>query len=293
VIPVFEFLWKNDPRKDDTWYKKRCDTLPAIVVASEIDMNEDAASTDAVIPPEHIEAAMKRWIDRSAGGTEILGVDVARGGLDRTVLTPRRLFWYGRQIVYPGHDTPNGDVVAAHVVKAMTSEDTAVQIDVIGVGSAPYDCLRRIGVKNLRSVVSGAAATDSSGDYLTDRTGMLIFDDLRSFLFWRLRDALDPRYGDKLELPPDDELKAELSTPRIEKFITITPKERESKNLSSTVKYRVKVESNDSIKSRIGKSLDKASSLIYASYDLPNDSDTDADWLLDLDGQKLDPWNFQ
>lgn len=282
TIPVFEFLWKQDPRKDGDWYRRRTETLDALVVATEIDMNEDAAAVGIVIPPEFVEKAMQRWVDRSEGGYEILGVDVARGGPDRTVITPRRLFWYGRQVVYPGLNTPNGDIVAAYVCKEMTSPDTAVQMDVVGIGSASYDALRRLGIRNLRGVDGGAAAIDAEGEYLVDRTGLFIFEDLRSFLFWNFRDMLDPVYGERLELPPDDELKAELCTPMVERMTTIHPKERDQKRLPYTVKYKIKVESNKKITSRIGKSLDKASSLIYASYELPNDNSSDADWMLGL-----------
>lgn len=277
TIPVFEFNWRQDPRKNEEWYKSRVATLDAVIVASEIDMDENAAAPGSVIPPAHIQLAMNRWCDRRAGGYDVLGVDIARGGADRTVIAPRRGFWVDRLVVHAGGDTPDGDTAAMQISTVMTSPNTIVNIDIVGVGSSPYDSLRRAGRKT-RGIVGGASAVDVHGEYLRDRTSVFAFADLRSYLFWNLRELLDPKYGDLLELPPDQELAAELSTP--------TWKAKPLKKSEDGIQYLVKVESNDECKKRIGKSLDKASGLIYAFWDGPLDEDGAADWLFQQVGQE-------
>lgn len=284
TIPVFEFNWRDDPRKDEAWYKSRVNTLDAIIVASEIDMDENAAAPGSVIPPAHIKLAQDRWQNRALGGYDTLGVDIARGGADRTVIAPRRVFWIDNLVVHPGADTPDGDTAVSQIAAVMTSPATIINIDVVGVGSSPYDTLRRMG-RNTRKIVGGAAALDADGNPLCDRTGMFGFADLRSYLFWHLKELLDPKYGDVLELPKDPELLAELSTPTWQ----ATPLNRkpdpnrmtgEPKKINDNMAYIVKVESNDSCKVRAGKSLDKASALIYAFWDGPLDTEGGASWIM-------------
>lgn len=55
---VFTFHWRDDPRKDDEWYRKQCDELDAVTVAQEIDINYSASLTGVIIPNEWVKAAV-------------------------------------------------------------------------------------------------------------------------------------------------------------------------------------------------------------------------------------------
>ena len=83
-IPVFTFSWRDDPRKDEAWYQKQKDELPATVVAQEIDISYTASVEGILIPQE--------WVQAAIGAAEKLGItptgrrrgalDVADGGVD-------------------------------------------------------------------------------------------------------------------------------------------------------------------------------------------------------------------
>jgi len=90
-----------------------------------------------VIPTAWVEAAQARWRrpDRLAP-MDSLGVDVARGGKDQTIIARRHGAWYDQPLVYPGSVTPDGSKVAGLAIAAMRDR-AVIHIDVIGVGSSP------------------------------------------------------------------------------------------------------------------------------------------------------------
>ncbi len=196
----------------------------------------------AVVPTAWIEAAQERW--RTHGGAPsdpmtALGVDPARGGRDETVVAPRHGAWFARQIVQPGHATPDGPAVASLVVSLM--RDGAVPVvDVIGIGSSVYDHLRTAGVR--AQAFNGAAASHGR-----DRTGQLGFYNARAEAWWRMREALDPASGERLCLPPDPRLRADLAAPRWK----LTAR-------------GVLVEAKDALIKRLGRSPDRGEAAVYA-----------------------------
>lgn len=198
-----------------------------------------------VIPSAWIRAAMDRWSPRSRPGPlSGVGVDVARGGRDWTQIARRHGAWFAPLDAHPGSDTPNGPVVASLVVAGMggqIADEPQIAIDVIGVGAAVYDAMPvpSIGVN------VGAAAPDGA----TDRSGVLTFGNMRAYLWWRMRENLDPASGDDLALPDDDQLRAELASPRF--FIRAG---------------RIWVEDKDEIRKRLGRSTDRADAVLLANY---------------------------
>ena len=167
---------------------------------------------------------------------------MARGGTDRTVLTPRHAHWFGRQLVYPGTSTPDGPAVVGLIVGATAAEQGApsINVDVIGVGYAVEDIGRLAGL--YIEALNGSAGTQAR-----DRAGQLGFLNKRAWWYWTMREALDPAGGEDLALPPDRELLADLTAPRWR----LTAR-------------GVQVESKDDVKARIGRSPDKGDSAVYA-----------------------------
>lgn len=203
-----------------------------------------------VIPTAWAEAAMARWKERAPKGEMLTkGVDVARGGADNTVQankhrTESGALWFDRPTVSPGADTPNGHVVAGLVV-ADLRDSAPILIDVIGVGSSPYDILNGMGFQ-----IHGVNVAEKARG--TDKSGRLTFFNYRSELWWRMREALDPANDTGIALPPDPQLLKELCAPRWE-----------------PQGMTVKVESREEIITRIGKSPDMASAYILALIDAP------------------------
>ncbi len=199
-----------------------------------------------VIPTAWVEAAMVRWEEPKKKPEMLsIGIDVARGGDDNTLIARcHKDLWFDKPLVYPGKDTPDGPTTAGLVIAS--SRDGAIQhIDVIGVGSSPYDFLNEA-----RQPVVGINAAEKS--FATDRSGRLKFFNQRSELYWKMREALDPANNTGIALPPDDQLLADLCAPVW--------------RLQSSV---IKVESREDIIKRIGRSPDWASAYILALIPTP------------------------
>ncbi len=223
-------------------YKAVLQALPEPLRSQMLEGDFGAAQEDdplQVVPTAWVLAAQARWSEAKPGPMDALGVDVARGGRDRTVLTARHGAWFGPAAVHPGAATPDGPAVASLIVAAIDGTP-AVQIDVIGVGSAVFDAVKAQG---LRAVgLNGAERSVAR-----DRTGQLGFANQRAEWYWALREALDPATGEGLSLPPDRELLADLTAPRWR----LTAR-------------GILVEAKDEIHRRIGRSPDKGDSLVYA-----------------------------
>lgn len=204
-----------------------------------------------VIPTEWVRKAQERWKQRRKPDIPMtaLGIDVARGGKDQTVYSPRFGTWYAEQIVEPGGKTPDGWTVAQKALALLAPYHGAqANVDVIGVGSAAYDTL-------LPSWPETNALHSSAASSETDRSGRLGFANKRSEWWWKMREALDPEKGDDLALPPDPELLSDLCAPRWKltpRGIQVEPKEGSTEN------------PGEGIIKRLGRSPNKGDAAVYA-----------------------------
>jgi len=198
-----------------------------------------------LIPTNWVEAAQARWVDYyPKPPMNSLGIDVARGGKDKTTIARRHGMWFDRTLVYPGKDTPDGPTVAGLTIAA-ARDGSPMHIDVIGVGSSAYDFLNTAGQHVIGvNVAEKATATDLSG--------RLRFFNQRAQYWWRFREALDPSNNTGIMLPPEPELLADLCAPKWK--------------LQGSV---IQVESREDIVKRIGRSPDHASAYILALIDTP------------------------
>lgn len=201
-----------------------------------------------VIPTAWAEAAMARWTrpDKLAP-MDSMGVDVARGGKDNTIIAKRHGMWFDEPLAYPGTATPDGPTIAGLVVSALRDR-APIHIDVIGVGSSPYDFLNEMG----QQVLGVNVAESALG---LDKSGRLRFKNQRSELWWRMREALDPANNTGIALPPDQRLLADLCAPTWK-----------------LVGQTVAVASREEILDKIGRSPDYASAYCLALMDTPKRS---------------------
>jgi hypothetical protein len=232
-------------------YKATLQALPEPLRSQMLSGDFGAAQEDdpfQVVPTSWVLAAQARWTPGAPEAMTSLGVDVARGGRDRTVLTARHGAWFDHARTFAGEATPDGPSVLARCVAFMADAGGPVadgwgpvlHVDVIGVGASVYDAARG---KDLDVVaLNGAEASQAR-----DRTGRLGFVNARAEWWWKLREALDPDWGEGLALPPDRELLADLTAPRW-----------------SLVSRGIQIEGKDEIRARIGRSPDKGDSLVYA-----------------------------
>jgi len=202
-----------------------------------------------LIPTAWVEAAQARWVDQyPKPPMDSMGIDVARGGDDKTIIYRRHGMWIDHALVYPGKETPDGPSVAAQVLA--NARDSAIQhIDIIGVGASPYDFLVQA-----NAPVQGVDVRQATER--KDRTGKLSFFNLRSALGWWAREIFDPANNTGIMIPPSAELKADLCA------IRWSPHGR-----------GIKVESREEIIKRLGRSPDHAAALFLALMDTPKVSD--------------------
>lgn len=232
----------DNPHLRDTGYLAIIQGLPEPLRSQMLYGDFGKATQDdayQVIPTAWVEAAMTR-VNPPADKITALGVDVARGGSDKTVIATMRGFVIDSLMRIAGKDTPTGPAVVQHIINAQPG-DAPVGIDVIGVGASAYD--------SAVSMCSARAVNFAEGTDATDKSGKLRFRNVRAAAWWAMREALDPSTGANITLPDDPELKSDLCAPRW--------------SLSGG---RVVIEEKEEIKKRIGRSPDAGDAVVIANY---------------------------
>lgn len=203
-----------------------------------------------VIPTAWIDAAMARWKPRDKKGImDSMGVDVAVGGRDNLVISPRYGSWFDELVMIPGREIDQetaGPVTAGHVIRHR-KHSAPVHVDVIGWGLTTANFLTENNVQTIR-VNAAAKSVERSRD------GQLTFANKRAELVWRMREALDPTNDDPGALPPDPELRSDLAA----------YKWKPSKG-------GIIVRSKDEMKVELGRSPDKGDAVCMANMDTIKD----------------------
>ena len=190
-----------------------------------------------------LDTAFERWKDKEPNEMELsaIGVDVGRGGRGRTIIAKRYGGWIAPLIEITNTEAPSGDDIANIVVEHLGDSNAEVFIDAIGIGTSPYDFLRKTGIR-----VTGINFGHRS-DY-HDRTGFYQMSNFRSELFWQLKEMMEFGEPSYIALPDDSGLRRELATIRF-----------------SVPMGRILLEDKDKIMKRIGTSTDKADAVALAS----------------------------
>lgn len=105
-IATFRFHWKEDPRRDQVWYDKKCAEIDdPTVIAQELDLDFTASKVGVIIPATWVNAAIDAHLKLGIKptGERHLGFDVADEGRDKNALCGRHGFmvtdieeWSGR-----------------------------------------------------------------------------------------------------------------------------------------------------------------------------------------------------
>ena len=217
------------------------------------------------IPTAWVRDAQVRWLRNPKPRLGVpmcaIGVDVAQGGTDETVLAPRYDDWFAEFITKPGVETPLGSDVAGMIVGARRDKAIIVLDMGGGYGGATYECL----LNNEVEVVpyKGVTAVETR---TKDR--QLKFFNKRTEAYWRFREALDPSQegGSTLMLPDDPRLLADLTAPRFE----ITPR-------------GIKLESKEDVCARLGRSTDKGDAVVMSWSAGPKFISDGGEWITRAD----------
>lgn len=238
-IPVFTFHWRDDPRKDDAWYQKQCDTLPAVVVAQEIDLNYAASVEGVVIPSAWVQAAIGAAMKLGIRPTGLRrgALDVADEGQDKCAFAGR----YGFELEVLEEWSGKGDDIFGSTVKAHGLCDThgypRYLYDADGLGSGVRGDARVINearrVEGVREIQvepfrGSGGVEDPTGEMVPERKNEDFFANAKAQSWWALRlrflmtyravvEGMDYNEADIISLPASlpmlHQLTAELSQP--------------------------------------------------------------------------------
>lgn len=239
----------DNPYLKDTNYRAQINAMPEPLRSQLLHGDFLAGRKDdpyQVIPTEWVLLAQERWrknSDKPKGQMLHMGVDVAQGGADVTVIAPLYGARFETLIREKGKDTPDGPSVA-QMILAHRRNDCGVTIDLTGGwGGSARDHLKT------HHDITAEGFVASKGSTARTKDGKLEFLNLRAESWWKLREELDPSGDPQIELPPDPRLQAQLTAP--------------TWKLRGT---RIIVESKDDIRARLGSSTDEADAIIMAWY---------------------------
>jgi hypothetical protein len=240
----------DNPFLRDTNYKARLDAMPEPLRSAMRDGNFMLAREDAewqIIPTQWVLEAQDRWTEAPPDHCPMsaIGVDVAQGGADQTVLSIRHDGWFAPLMAIPGVETPDGPSVAGRVIAAVRNKAKVIVDMGGGWGGSTYDHLKALDIP-----VSGFRPAESTVKRTKD--SMLGFYNVRAQAWWQFREALDPSQqgGSPIALPPDPEVVADLTAPTYD-----------------TKTGKIKIERKEDLKKRLGRSPDKGDAIVMAWYD--------------------------
>lgn len=156
-------------------------------------------AVNKLLGPDEVMAAMSRQVDPRLVGVDplIMGLDVARGGDNSSVLTRRQGRHVTRQDVWRDDDLMSlADRVANEYA---TYHPAALFVDATGLGSGVVDRLRQLGIPVI-AVDPGGSASDKR------------FEDRRAEMWWRMAKWVT----EGGTLPDDASLRLELTAPLID-----------------------------------------------------------------------------
>ena len=205
---------EDNPYLSDTDYKATLDALPPELRRAYRDGRFDLSLEDdpwQVIPTHWIMAAQKRWTPKPPPNVPMcsIGVDIAQGGADQTILAPRHDGWYAPLIIEEGKKTPMPRDVVALI--ARERRDSALPILDMGggYGGGVAEGLESNGIEYAK--YKGAAGSNARSKCKT-----FAFANKRAEAYWRFREALDPGSDNDVQimLPDDARLVSDLAAPK-------------------------------------------------------------------------------
>jgi hypothetical protein len=237
----------DNPYLARTDYAAKLDALQEPLRSAVRDGNFMAVRSDdawQVIPSEWIRLAQARWTPRPPPGQDMtcIALDPAGGGKDAGTIAHRYGTWFGPVLAEKGPQTADGRFMGARVLMERRN-NCQVVVDVGGgYGSEAVTTLKDNEAPVLGFRGSDASTGKSIGSGLS-------FANMRAEVWWRFREALDPQSPDPIALPPDQELAADLATPRLNAR-------------AMQVRGVIQVEDKEDIRKRLGRSPDKGDAVV-------------------------------
>lgn len=231
-------------------YAANLDSLPAEIRAAYRDGKFDDAIKDDLwqcIPTDWIKAAQARWRPNPPQGVPMcaMGIDVAQGGPDNSIIAMRYDGWYDHNISIPGKQTPLGSDLAAVILAKR--KDRAIPVVDMG-GGYGGGVIQSLGGAGVEYYAYKGAETSHARPI----GGKLKFKNKRAQAYWQFREALDPDQpgGSPIQLPDNPRLVADLTAPKFK-----------------IVGVEIVLEPKEDVTKRLGRSCDDGDAVVMAWFD--------------------------
>lgn len=222
--------------------------FPKGALDSFISLETVELATESRLPIEEVEACDVLHI----------GVDVARFGDDKTVITPRistKVYEFRKYTKKSTMETAGYvlQCAAEYMAKFKRLKCAIIKVDDSGVGGGVTDRLREVvAEQHLKYTVLGINNGESATDDYYFNLGAQLWGHIKELLEVNFSNNMQGKPEVMIELPPDDEMIKQLS---VRKYFM-------------TSKGKIRLESKDDMKKRGIGSPDTADSLSLALYDV-------------------------
>ena len=210
---LFTFHWREDPRKDEEWYRRECAKWSPTVIAQELDINHAASVEGVVIPSAWVQAAI--GADAKLGieitGDHFAALDVADEGRDKNALAGRR----GVKLIHLKSWSGAGSTMFKTVQRAFGILDEwgheSFDYDADGLGAGVRGDAEQINLARDREGISkirDAPFRGSAGVFRPDsemvqkRKNKDYFQNLKAQSWWALRLRFEMTYKAVVEGQP-------------------------------------------------------------------------------------------
>lgn len=106
-VSKFSFHWRDDPRKDEIWYQKKCSEIDdPVIISQELDLDYSASIEGVVIPSSWVQSSINlhKKLNLDISGIRKIGFDVADEGKDlnavigrHSILVESMQWWTGKE----------------------------------------------------------------------------------------------------------------------------------------------------------------------------------------------------
>lgn len=234
-IPLFTFHWRDDPRKDEDWYRKECEKIDnPLIVAQELDLDYNASAEGVLIPSEWVQAAIGAHIrlKLTPSGKRIGALDVADEGIDSNAFASRT----GILLTYLESWSGKGSDIYATTQKAINLTDECdcehLLYDADGLGAGVRGDARVINEKRTRKMKvvafrgSGEVIDPDKPVFKADirknaRTNKDYFANYKAQSWWALRLRFQNTWRavtQGLEFDPDEIISIDKNLPELNKL---------------------------------------------------------------------------
>lgn len=240
-INTFSLHWRDDPRKDEAWYKRKCEYLDdPVVIAQELDLDYSASVSGVVIPAAWVQASVDAHIKLGIkpSGVRKAALDLADRGKDKNAFCGR----YGIIIEYieswSGADSDLYKTIEKAIALCDVLGYKEIDYDADGIGASVRGDARKINEHRKHKIefnpfLGSGAVIDpegdpfqGAGDLFKDEKGRTNEDFLgnaKAQGWWALRRRFQITYRavvEGLNFNPDDIISISSCLPEYRKLMT-------------------------------------------------------------------------